>query len=255
MIKIAHASINENGAVNNGRPGNQNGMELSLRDWYNRPWNKVLRCTDDFKTALLCKYMLQAVRNQNIGYCQQHRTTLWAEAEKKDFRLDEITTPCECDCSSLIAVVCMAAGIKIDKNVYTGNIAQALLNTGYFELLDDESYLVSDKQLMPGDILLYEFHHVAMAMQYGQKKNYRKGWNYGLGGWWYCWTSMAYYHDCWKVIKNHKYYFDSNGFAVRDWQLIDSKWYYFEPRTWHDFECACYKTDEFGSQDVGFFKE
>lgn len=42
---IVHASINENGGVAGGRPGDQTGREICTRSYYNKPWDCVLRYT------------------------------------------------------------------------------------------------------------------------------------------------------------------------------------------------------------------
>lgn len=41
--KIVHASINELGKVTGGRSGDQNGKEICIRCYYNKPWISVLR--------------------------------------------------------------------------------------------------------------------------------------------------------------------------------------------------------------------
>jgi len=80
-----------------------------------------------------------------------------------------VKTPCETDCSALVSVCVNAAGIKVSGDIYTGNEANALLRTGEFELLSASKYLLSDEYLRRGDILLYEFHHTAIALQDGKK--------------------------------------------------------------------------------------
>lgn len=41
--QICGAHINEFGEVRGGQTGDQTGREISVRDWYNRPWDGVLR--------------------------------------------------------------------------------------------------------------------------------------------------------------------------------------------------------------------
>ena len=43
---LAQASQNENGGTTGGQPGDQTGMEIRLRSYYNFPWDVVLRFTD-----------------------------------------------------------------------------------------------------------------------------------------------------------------------------------------------------------------
>jgi glucan-binding YG repeat protein len=40
---------------------------------------------------------------------------------------------------------------------------------------------------------------------------------------------------------------------VTDWQEIDGRWYYFEPKTGHGLECALYLTNKDGVQFIGEF--
>lgn len=45
--QIVQASINEKGTVSGGQPGDQTGNEISIRPYYNFPWDYVLRYTED----------------------------------------------------------------------------------------------------------------------------------------------------------------------------------------------------------------
>lgn len=84
-------------------------------------------------------------------------------------------------------------------------------------------------------------------------KKYTVGWNHDSTGWWYADTESTYLKTCWRVINQHKYYFNNDGYAVTGWQEIEDKWYYFEPRSGHPYECALYLTNSSGVQDVGTF--
>lgn len=47
--QIVHASINENGGTKGGKPGDQTGQEICIRDYYyksTRPWDCILRYSD-----------------------------------------------------------------------------------------------------------------------------------------------------------------------------------------------------------------
>jgi hypothetical protein len=41
--QLVHASINENGKIVGGKPGDQTGKEICVRSYYNHPWNSILR--------------------------------------------------------------------------------------------------------------------------------------------------------------------------------------------------------------------
>jgi N-acetylmuramoyl-L-alanine amidase len=82
---------------------------------------------------------------------------------------------------------------------------------------------------------------------------YTPGWNHDKNGWWYADSKTSYYKSCWRIIKDHKYYFNLDGYAVTGWQVIDGKDYYFEPRAGHPLECALYLSDQSGVQFIGKF--
>jgi cell wall-associated NlpC family hydrolase len=48
--QLVHASINENGKIVGGRPGDQTGREICVRSYYNHPWNSVLRYVEPVQT-------------------------------------------------------------------------------------------------------------------------------------------------------------------------------------------------------------
>lgn len=166
-VKIGHAAVDENGKYSNGKAGDQTGKEVCIRTWYYRPWNKVVRPKNTGVALKIAKTCVAACNNNNIGYDQYQRTTLYTQAIKLAFDLAKITTPCECDCSSLVAVCVNAAGIKVSKDIYTGNMVTALKNTGAFDVLTNSKYLTSDAHLKVGDILVYEGHHTAIVVDIG----------------------------------------------------------------------------------------
>lgn len=170
-IRIGHASIDENGKAHGGAAGDQNGKEVCIRQWYNKPWAVVLRPKDPAVAEGMAQAMEAACANNCIGYNQYKRNTLNTEAKKVDYDLSKIETLCECDCSSLMAVCAKAAGVDIPytngnaprtstmQSVYTG--------TGAFEVLTDPKYLESDTYLKRGDVLLKPASHTAMALDDG----------------------------------------------------------------------------------------
>lgn len=168
-VKIGHASIDENGKARGGSAGDQTGKEVYTRDWYNKNWNKVIRAKDEAVAEKIAKAMEQACVNNNIGYDQNQRTTLYTLAQSKNWDISKITEKCECDCSSLVAVCVNASGIAVSKDIWTGNEASALKATGAFTVLTASKYLNSDKYLKRGDILLNESCHTAIVLSNGSK--------------------------------------------------------------------------------------
>ena len=169
MVRIAQASKDENGRYTNGLAGNQTGQELNLRTWYNRPWDTVLRAIDPALAAQIA-YVAQAlVKCNRIGYDQYQRTTLYDQCAAIGWdigKLNQIAL-CECDCSSLIAVILGFCGVAIPKTVYTGNLTSYLMDTGKFLCLRDSKYLTTDRYLKKGDFVLNTAHHVATVLDDG----------------------------------------------------------------------------------------
>lgn len=238
MIKIGQASRDERMRYSGGIAGDQDGKEVAIREWYNRPWNKVLRCKDSKKAEKIARAMEKACRNDCIGYDQNQRATLYSFCRANGWKIEDIKTPCETDCSALVSVCVNAAGIKVSGDIYTGNEANALLRTGEFELLTAPKYLLSDEYLKRGDILLYEFHHTAIALQDGRKAEksgpaqveYPLGWNKSKSGqWWYADTPHSYIAGRWEFIDGRWYVFDMKGFMITAWFKQGSDWYYLNP--------------------------
>ena len=176
MIKIGQASRDERGRYSGGIAGDQDGREVLIREWYNRPWNKVLRAKNPSIAEKIATAMEKACKNDYIGYDQNQRTTLYSICKANGWKIEDVKTPCETDCSALVAVCVNTVGIRVSGDIYTGNEANALLRTGEFELLTAPKYLLSDEYLRRGDILLYEFHHTAIALENGRKaQNIRPG--------------------------------------------------------------------------------
>ena len=157
-VKIGHASIDENNTAKGGNAGDQTKKEVYTRSWYNKPWTSVIRPKDSTVAEKIAKAMEQACANDKIGYDQNQRTTLFTQAKAVNWDLSKITTACECDCSSLVAVCVNAAGITVSKDIYTGNEKTALANTGAFTVLTDSKYISKPDNLKRGDILLGAGH-------------------------------------------------------------------------------------------------
>lgn len=172
-VLIGHASIDENGKIHSGAAGDQTKKEVCTRNWYNKSWDVVLRAKDPKvaeKMAIICE---QACANNKIGYDQYQRNTLYTQAKKVDFNLSKITVGCECDCSSLMCICAIGAGVP-EKYLYVGNnmkttstMRAAFNNSGMFEILTNSKYLTSDANLKRGDIIINEGSHTVMVLSNG----------------------------------------------------------------------------------------
>lgn len=171
-IRIGHASIDENRKATGGTPGDQTGKEVCVRNWYNGGWAYVARAKDNAVAEKISATCEAACNNPNIGYCQGHRNSLMTQAKTVNYDLAKITTPCEADCSSLVAVCVRAA---ISRDFWAGNapttrtLKTALIATWAFEIITDSKYLKSSDYLKRGDILCNPGKHTVMVLDTGAK--------------------------------------------------------------------------------------
>ena len=170
-VMIAHASKDENGRYSGGKAGDQTGLEVCIRSWYNRPWSHVIRFKDTHTANKVAEAMERAAKNDHVGYDQNQRNTLLTEARKVGYDPGRVTKDVETDCSALVSVACMYAGIPESVLFVGGNSAttrtlrQRLSSTGKVTVYTDKSHTGGTDQLVRGDILLYEGHHVAVVTQ------------------------------------------------------------------------------------------
>lgn len=170
---IGHACKNEHNTYKDGQAGDQTKVEVYIRAWYNRPWNVILRAKNKDVREKIAQAMEMACKNEQIGYSQLTRNTLWNDVKNNHFNPSKTTKAVNTDCSALVCVCCAYAGIptrylQISNNsLTTSTLRKYLLASGEFEALTEKDYLSSDKYLVRGDILLYEGHHTAVNLDDG----------------------------------------------------------------------------------------
>lgn len=169
-VLIGHASIDENGKANSGTAGDQTGKEVVIRDWYNKPWNVLLRpvsATLAEKSAKACE---DACANANVGYDQYQRNTLHTKAKAVGYDLSKIAESCECDCSSLMHTCAIAGGANMtygSNGHTTRTMVKEFVASGDYIKLTGSEYLTSDNLLKRGDILVKEGSHTVMVLDNG----------------------------------------------------------------------------------------
>lgn len=172
---ISNCGHDERSKYSGGSAGDQSGTEYQVRSWYNRPWNHVLRPPTTQIGSELAVIATAAAENNNIGYDQSQRLTYYNALRNANWNPENITTKCETDCSASTAANVIAVGhvlgisalANLSPSLYSGNIRSALVGAG-FEDLTSSTYTDSDSYLLPGDILLYEGHHVAINLTAGK---------------------------------------------------------------------------------------
>ena len=185
-MRIGHASISEN--KNNGRDGraqagDQTGKEVCIREFYSKPWKTLLRAKDRTVAEQMAKACESMCNNPCIGYDQKDRLTLHKALEKINFRYNELTDPCECDCSSFMTACAECAGIRITypsgNAPVTANMVKLFVQTGMFEIITGE--INNPAYLLRGDILVGEPNtHTVMVLDNGinivqKRKTLRQG--------------------------------------------------------------------------------
>lgn len=139
----------------NTTPGDQNGgREVSTEKYYvhSKGW-VVLRAKDPVARERIAVAMERACANNNIGYSQPTRNTLYNNVKPYGFDPAKTTKPVNTDCSALVRVCVHYAGIEVD-NFITSNEVSKLMATGAFEKFTDDAHCKSSDHLLRGDILV-----------------------------------------------------------------------------------------------------
>lgn len=105
MVKnlFAWASIGSNGKVIDDLVGDQNGREVKIGEYYNFGQKWVIRFRSKKRGRKAAAATKMLARNNNIGYNQSNRKTLYNQCELINWDIDRIYQihPCDCDCSLL----------------------------------------------------------------------------------------------------------------------------------------------------------
>ena len=138
----------------NTSPGDQNGgREVSTENWYlhSKGW-VLLRAKEPEAREKIAVAMERACANDDIGYDQSTRLTLFNNVKASGFDPAKTTKKVNTDCSALVRVCVHYAGIEVD-NFITSNEVSKLMATGAFEKFTDDAHCKSSEHLLRGDIL------------------------------------------------------------------------------------------------------
>lgn len=171
-VTVGSARIDERGKISGGKAGDQTKKEVSTQNYYvhSKGW-RVFRAKDAAKAKKIAECMKAACANNNIGYDQHQRSTLYSYAKKVGFNASKVTTKCETDCSALVRVCCEFAGISgLPAGFRTANMASYLLKTGAFTELKGDKYTKKSTYLGAGDILVTKTSgHTVVVLTNGSK--------------------------------------------------------------------------------------
>ena len=174
-MRIGHASIDENGKAHSGAAGDQTKKEVCVRSWYNKNWDYIIRPKNAKVAEKMATYMEQSCANDNIGYDQWQRLTLYNKVKANGYNFKTVGK-CETDCSALVCTIAIACGVPAkDLTLSNGNLlttryfVNGFKKSGMFEILTDKKYLTGPDYLKRGDILLCSTAHTAIALDNGSK--------------------------------------------------------------------------------------
>lgn len=178
-VGAAHA--NENRNVTGGRAGDQTGCEVSVTTLAaSGSWSYILR--PPHSAAKIAQLMTDACNNNHIGYSQEldeddsSRLGLYYRAKANGWNIAAVNTNTDCDCSSLVALICIACGFNVSKYMTTYNEREQLKNAGFTEIP------FSETTLQAGDVLWRSVHTGICTSGTGVAANSTNS-NYTLGLW------------------------------------------------------------------------
>lgn len=105
MVNLfAWASIGENGKAIGGKKGDQTKKEVKVAPYYNFGQTFVIRFRNTKRGKLAGKAAKLLAQNDNVGYAQDDRVSLYNECERINWDIERINEirKCNCDCSLLI---------------------------------------------------------------------------------------------------------------------------------------------------------
>lgn len=171
MGNIVHASIDERGSISGGQAGDQNGKEVCVRGWYNKPWNVMIRCKNKEQAQKAVAIAVKLANSRLVGYDQGGRNTLYSALKKHKFDVDAYIASkekTETDCSAFVyACYCCVNSklrnyIKNNHNSPTTSTSVSAYSGHGFSIHRDSKFLSTDKNLRLGDMVCNTGHHIAM---------------------------------------------------------------------------------------------
>ena len=171
IIKIGHASSSETGTAI-GVAGDFTGREVCIVENYDisriTPYI-VLRPKNSTIALGSVKACEAGCTNNNIGYSQSGRNTLYNLAKELNFNLSNVGL-CNTDCSAFMTVCAIAGGARItygSNAPTTSNMRTRFTKSGDYDILTSAKYTDKTDFLKAGDILVHENTHTVMVLENG----------------------------------------------------------------------------------------
>ena len=172
VTKVVNASLDENGHISGGQPGDQTGQEVRVQNWYSRPWDHMIRWPNQAQATQAANVAAQLANSNLVGYNQDRRNTLYNKLRDYGWNVNAYIASgdlTEVDCSSFV-FACYAyvlPAIRYNGNAPTTADMVSVYSSWGFQVYTNSIYLTSPDYLNDGDILLYENHHTVIAYEPG----------------------------------------------------------------------------------------
>ena len=141
LIQLVEAAHDERGGGNYayGQPGDQTGAEVRLRNANEGEFVLLLRYPNLSMRKRFADDALQIAMNDHIGYAQYGKDTLGGrygihECMKVFDRFADITTDCNCDCSSMTSAYLQHCGLAVSMYMRTATERSELAKFGFKEV-------------------------------------------------------------------------------------------------------------------------
>lgn len=160
---VSNCGGDEHGHAMGGEAGDQTQREYRVKEWTDFGQDKIARHPDPVIQNLIARLAVQAADNDNIGYDQSERLTMWQQLQKVGYWPKDISKPCEADCSSSTAAIVKAVGYLVgDEKMQrcheymTTWTETAFLSSAGFQI---HYGFKEPSELLPGDIQYNTDHH------------------------------------------------------------------------------------------------
>ena len=141
LIQLSEAAHDERGGGNYayGQPGDQTSCEVRIRNAKEEEFTYLLRYPDKEMRRRFANDAIAIAMNDHIGYAQYGKDTLGGrygihEVMKVFDRFEDITTDCNCDCSSMTSAYLQHNGIPVSIYMRTATERAELAKFGFVEI-------------------------------------------------------------------------------------------------------------------------
>lgn len=147
--------------------------DYRIQDWYNHPWDAVLRPPTQI-AELAANIAIAACNNNNIIYVWGG-SSYWAQLQANNYDPSAITTQCGTDCMGTcfqnIKAACARLGISENLPTMSTSQADKLIDIGATKFTDSD-HVATDANALRGDVYVDYSQHACMYVGDGELNGY-----------------------------------------------------------------------------------